>query len=125
SSSSGSAMSVAPGQADRGIGECRDAFAAPGETELLAGGRLPSHPRHRNAGDLGDPGAHGVAMRANARRLAHDSDVEMGNAPATRLDPLDREGKEAVGRSAAPLRIARREVHADVAFAERAQNGIG
>ena len=38
---------------------------------------------------------------------------------------FDREGKKAIGRSATPLRIARREVHADVAFAERAKDRIG
>ena len=63
-------------------------------------------------------------MRADARRLAHDGDVEMGDAAAARAHALDREGEEAVGRGAAPLRIARRKMHADVAFGERAEDRV-
>ena len=77
-----------------------------------------------DAGDLGDARAHGVAMRADARRLADDVDVEMGDAAAARAHALDREGEEAIGGGAAPLRIARRKVHADVAVGERAQDGV-
>ena len=75
-------------------------------------------------GDLGDARAHRVAMRADPRRLAHDGDVEMRDAPAACARALDREGEEPVGRGAAPVRIARREMHADIAVGERAQDGV-
>ena len=78
----------------------------------------------RNAGDLGDARAHGVAVRADARRLADHGDVEMGDASAARAHALDRKGEEPVGGGAAPLRIAGREVHADVAVGERAEDGV-
>src|SRR5262249_58127154 len=88
SRSSGSAMSVTPGQPDRRIGERRDAFAASGEAELFAGGRLPPDARHRNAGDLGDARAHALAMGTNALCFAYERDVDTADAPATRRDPL-------------------------------------
>ena len=55
---------------------------AAGEAELLAGGRLDADAVDRDAGDLGDARAHGVAMRADLRGLAHDGDIEMGDAAA-------------------------------------------
>ena len=79
----------------------------------------------RDAGEPGDVCAHGVAVRADARRLADDVDVEMGDAAAACVDALDRESEEAVGGGAAPLRIARRKMHADVAVGERAEDGVG
>ena len=78
-----------------------------------------------DAGKLGDVGAHGVAMRADARGLAHDGDVEMGDAAAARVEALDREGEEPVGGGIAPLRIAGREMHADIAIGQRAEDGVG
>ena len=46
------------------------------------------------------------------------------DAAAARLHALDREGEEAVGGRAAPLRIARRKMHADVAVGERAEDRV-
>ena len=39
--------------------------------------------------------------------------------------PLDRKAQKAVGRRAAPLRIAGRKMRADIAVGERAENGVG
>src|SRR5262245_43703518 len=113
-SSSSYSISVAPGQANGRVGEGGYAFAASRETELFAGGRLDRHATDGNARDLGDASSHGVAIRPDARRFAHDSCVEMGDTPATRLHSLDCEGQEAIRRRAPPLRIARGEVHADI-----------
>ena len=76
------------------------------------------------SGDLGDAHAHGVAMGADAGRFADHIDVEMGDAAFARAQALDREGEEKIGGGAAPLRIAGRKVHPDVAIRERAQNGV-
>src|ERR1700688_646042 len=62
---------VAPRQADGGARRGGDAFLAAGESKPLAGGRLDGHPRQRQAGDLGDARAHGVAVRADFRALAN------------------------------------------------------
>ena len=51
--------------------------------------------------------------------------IEMGDAAAARGHALDGELQEAVGRRAAPLRIARRKMRADVAVGERAEDGVG
>ena len=48
----------------------------------------------------------------------------MGDAAAARLHAFDRKRKKAVGRRVAPLRIAGREMRADVALGQRAQDGV-
>jgi hypothetical protein len=48
----------------------------------------------------------------------------MGDAPAARLYALDRKSKKSIRGGAAPLRITRRKVHADVALAQRTQDRI-
>ena len=52
--------------------------------------------RERNAGDRGDARAHGVAMRRNLRRFAHNGHVEMRNHAAARAHPLAGESEKAV-----------------------------
>ena len=44
--------------------------------------------------------------------------------PPRAAHALDREGEKTVGGSAAPLRIAGREMHPDIAVGERAENGV-
>ena len=97
----------------------------PVKPSLLAGRRLHRHAIERKAGKLGDLGAHGVAVRPDLGRLAHQRQVEMGDAPAARFHALDREGEEPVGGRALPLRIAGREMRADIAVGQRAENGVG
>src|ERR1700716_2315884 len=69
-------MSIAPTfsvprQADSGARHCGDTLLAAGESEPFAGGRFHGHPRQREACDLGDTRAHGVAERADFRALAN------------------------------------------------------
>ena len=52
-----------------------DAFAAPSEAEPLAGGRLDADAVDFDARDRGDARAHGIAVRPDAGRLAHDREV--------------------------------------------------
>src|SRR4051794_25698729 len=63
-------------------------------------------------------------MRTDPRAFADDINVEMRDAAAARLQSLDREGDKAVGRRATPARIAGREMRANVAVGQRAENGI-
>ena len=63
-------------------------------------------------------------MRADARRLADHGDVEMSDTPAASAQAVDREGEELVGGGTAPLRIAGRKMHADVAVGERPEDRI-
>src|SRR5579863_4573609 len=95
--------SIFPWQADGGGRERRHAFAAPDESELLAGRRLHGHAGHVDSGDLGDARPHGVTMRADARSLADDIDVEMRDTALAGAQALDREGEKTVGGRAAPL----------------------
>src|SRR5262249_33794609 len=115
---------IAPREANGRIGECRDTFATPCEAQFFAGSRLDRDAACRNACYPGDARPHGVAMRADSWRLAHDRRVEARDAAAARLHPLDREGEEAIGGGAAPLRIAGREMHPDVALAEGAEDRV-
>ena len=52
-------------------------LAAAREAEALGGRRLHGDAPDRHARDLGDPGAHRVAVRADLRSLADDGEVEM------------------------------------------------
>src|SRR6185312_5026058 len=105
STMSSSSIGRAPRQPHRRGGVGGDAFAAPGEAELLAGRRLDRDAGDLDAGKLRDARAHGVAVRADARSLAHDVDVDMRDAAAALFQAFDREGQETVGGGAAPLRI--------------------
>src|SRR3546814_11169950 len=64
-------------------------------------------------------------MRANFRRFGNDGQVDMVDPPAARRDAFAGEGEEAVRRRAAPLRIARREMVADVAVGKAAKDRVG
>src|SRR3546814_11708081 len=64
-------------------------------------------------------------MRANFRRFGNDGQVDMVDPPAARRDAFAGEGEEAVRRRAAPLRIARREMVADVAVGKGAEDRVG
>ena len=114
-----------PRHFDGGDGLGRDAFAPTGEAQPLGRRGLHAHSVTVDAGDARDALDHGLAMRADARRLADQREIEMHDAPAGRCQQLDGVAQEAVGRGAAPLRIGRREMLADVAGADRAQHRVG
>ena len=100
-------------------------FGAAGEAELLAGRRLDRDPAGVDAGDLGDPGAHRLAVRPDLRRFADERRVEIDDGAASRPHPLRRVGEKDLRRRALPLRIGRREVLADVALGEGAIERVG
>src|SRR3569833_1539094 len=60
---------IAPGKANGGARGGRDAFFAAGEAEPLAGGGLHGDARDVDTGNLGDPGAHVIAQRADLGAL--------------------------------------------------------
>src|SRR3546814_13623798 len=64
-------------------------------------------------------------MWADPRRLADDGHVDMVDAAAALFDQRACMLRNARGGGAAPLRIAGREMVADIAFADRAEQGIG
>src|SRR3984885_9973258 len=101
-----------------------DAFLAAGKSEPFAGGRFHGDARGTKTGDFGDARAHGVTVRSDFRALANQGDVEMGDASAARGDAIDRVFQEAVRCGAPPLRIARREMQADVAVGQRAEDCV-
>ena len=46
-------------------------------------------------------------------------------SPPLALHALGREGEKTLGRGPAPLRIARREMHPDIALRQRAEHRVG
>ncbi len=64
-------------------------------------------------------------MRADARRLAHHRHIDMDDAAFGLRDEIGGMAQEKMRGRAAPFRIARREMHADIAGAERAEDRIG
>src|SRR5579872_1597228 len=103
----------------------RDAFAAAGEAQTLGGRRLDADARRVDREDFCNARNHGRTVRTDLRTLADQRDVDMRDAAAGLGDEIRRAAQEAMRRRAAPLRIARREMNADVAGAERTENGIG
>ena len=66
-----------------------------------------------------------MASRCGPMRGASQTIVNRETRSVRRgRDPLDRERQKAVGGRAPPLRIARREVHADVAVRKGAEEGV-
>src|SRR5205807_2001131 len=109
------AIPVIPRQADGGGRGRRDAFLAAGKAELFAGGRLDGDARNIQPADIGDPCAHGVAKRSDFRALADQRDLEMGDTPAARGDPVHRIFQETIRRGALPLGVGWREMRTDIA----------
>ena len=112
-------------QSDRRDGLGGDAFAAAGEAEPLGRRRLDANPPTRQPQQRGDPRAHGVAMRADLRRLADDRDVDMVDPAARLLDQGAGMLDEQRRGGAAPLRVGGREMVADIARADRAEQRVG
>jgi len=102
-----------------------DPFAAAGKTQSLGRCRLHTNPHGRNRKDFGDAFADRGAVRADLGRFGNDRQVDMADPPAARRDALAGERQEAVRCRAAPLRIARRKMVANIAFAKRAEQRIG
>src|SRR5216684_3380411 len=97
-----------------------NAFPAADEAESLIRGRLDGDAIDADAGNLGDTRAHGIAVRSDAGRFAHDGDVEMGDAAAALPHPIDGKRQELVRWGAAPLRIGWRKMRPDIAISKRA-----
>ena len=114
-----------PRQSDGGRRIGGDSFAASGEAELFAGGRFHGDTIDGDAGNARDRLTHGVAVRADLRRLADDGEIKMRDAAAALRDAVAGEFEEAIGSRAFPLRIARREMRTDIAIGQRAEQGVG
>ncbi len=69
--------------------------------------------------------ADGVAVRPDLGTFADQGGVDMGEFSAARGHALDCVAQKAVGGGAAPLRVARREMGADIAVRNRAEHGVG
>jgi hypothetical protein len=111
---------------DAGDGLGGDALAAAGEAQgLLGGRRLHADPVERQVQQFGQAGAHRLAVRLHLRGLADQGDVDIDHPAAAGPHPLERMGQEPVRGRALPLRVGGREVVADVAVADRAEQGVG
>ncbi len=68
---------------------------------------------------------HGFTVRANLGPLADNRQIKVEDASTACCDFVARGLEEEVGGRPLPLRVAGREVLANVALAERAQDRIG
>ena len=78
-----------------------------------------------DAQDLADTRPHGLAMRCNLRGLAQQRHVDVGDGAAQRGDAPCSIGQEQMRRRTLPSGIARREVLADIAVTDGAEQGVG
>ena len=77
------------------------------------------------AEQLGDPGGHGCAVRADPRLLADQRDVDMLDAAARGRDKVTGVRQKDGRIGARPARLARGEMAADVAGADGAEQRVG
>src|ERR1700753_4189926 len=115
---------IAPRQANGGAGRSRTGFFAPGTPQPLAVGSLDRHTRQMDSANLGDPSPHGIPVWTDLGPLADQRHLEIGNASASRGDPIDCIFQEFVRGGAFPLHIARRKMRSDIAVRQRAENRI-
>src|SRR5262249_5713394 len=100
-------------------------FATPGKAEPLAGRCLDAYALDADPGQVGDVGAHAVAVLSDARGFAHDREVEMRDAAAARSYALNGESEKTIGRGTSPLRVAGRKVRANISVGKGAEDRIG
>src|SRR5271156_5575438 len=113
------------GQPHGGGSLCGNAFAPAGEAEPFGRGRLDADLVGPEASDLGDARDHRRTMRADLGALAGNRDVEMRDHAAALGDGVYRVLEEERAVAPAPARVGRREVAADIAEADAAQNRVG
>ena len=70
-------------------------------------------------------GAHRVAIRPDARGLAEQRDVGMHDRPAALSHQRSGMFEKQLGGNAAPARVRRREMHADIALGDDAEQRVG
>lgn len=102
-----------------------NAFTAAGEAKLFAGRCFNGDAFRINARKPGDVRAHCVAMGGYAWKLADDREIKMRDKTTACTHPIHRKNEKSIGRRAAPLRIGRGKMRANVAIGERAKDGIG
>ena len=109
---------------DAGRGLRGNAFAAPGKSETLGRRRLDADARHRDRQQFGDPGSHRFAVRADARALANQCQINVLDLAIGLGHEVARVRKEQARVGAGPARIGGREMVADIAGGDRAKQGV-
>ena len=113
------------GNQDSGAGHGGDAFAAADEAEPFHRRRFDADARCFDAENAGHRFPHGKPVRADLRRLAQERHVDIRDAPAEGGNAICGVGEEDTRCRAAPGGLARREVLADVAVADGAEQRVG
>jgi len=106
------------------IGEGYNAFAAACKSQGFARRRFHRNTIDVDPGNFGNARSHDIAMRSDTRSFTHNGYVQESDSAATRTHTINRKSEETVGTGAAPLRVAWREMHANVAVGQCAQNCI-
>src|SRR3954469_21956057 len=102
-----------------------DALAPAGKTQAFGGGGLHTDPRSLDLQNLRDLGLHGVAVWPHLGPLADDGDIPMIDDPAPGPDKIGGMVQESPGGSTFPAVVGGREMLADIAFADAAEQRVG
>jgi hypothetical protein len=78
----------------------------------------------REIQDVSHSSLHSASVRANLRHFAYNCDIDMGELTAPFLRQPKRLPQEYFGCGALPLRVAWREVAADVPSGDGAEDGV-
>ena len=100
-------------------------FAAPGKAEPFGRGRLDADRAFIHPGEPGNFAAHSGAVGADLGRFANDGEVDIADPVAGLRNQFCGMFEKLARARAFPLRVAGREMGADIAIANRAQNRIG
>src|SRR5262245_3635208 len=122
---SGSIMGDPSWQAHRGGSHGRDPAATSDEAETSMGGGLDADLRVIEAKALGEIRTHRIAMGPDARCLADEGHIDMHDFATARLDPGHGVFEKQFRGRAPPACIRRREVNADIAVGDRAEQSVG
>jgi hypothetical protein len=104
---------------------CGDALAAAGKAKPVSRRRLDADAGGRNVEDGGDPRDHRCTMGADLGPLADDRHIDSGDYTPSLANEIGGASKKLVGGGTTPARIARWEVHADIAGADGSKHRVG
>jgi hypothetical protein len=97
----------------------------PVKPSLLGRCRLDRDAIHLDAQQFGQTGAHGGGLRPDLGSFADQRHIGMGDGKSPRGGPVDGMGQEDMAFRALPLRVAGREMRADIALGQGAIDRIG
>ena len=124
SRASGDASRCGERKKNKRAGHRHDAFPPPDRAQFFHCGGFDPDPIGRDRQDFRDAGLHGRTMRPDLGSLCQERDIDIHDPTAALSHPAGGIRKEQVRRRTFPLRIGWREMLADIAVANGAEQRV-